>query len=79
MTRHIGEERLHDYQDGLLSREEEERVMVHLRECPTCRAELDHLSSLSGELGSLPLEAEPSRDLWPQIAWRLAQDRVHQP
>jgi len=72
MTRHIEEGELHDFREGLLNRGEEERVRDHLKGCPVCRAGLERLSSLSEDLGSLPLAAEPSRDLWPQIAWRMA-------
>ena len=31
------------------------------------------------DLGGLPTEAQPSRDLWPQIAWRMEGDRTQDP
>ncbi len=71
MTRHVEDGALNDFREGLLDREEEERVRGHLEGCQVCRGELARLSKLAEDLGSLPVEATPSRDLWPQIAWRI--------
>jgi hypothetical protein len=71
MTRHIDESVLHDFREGLLDSDLERQVREHLDACPECREELQALCALLGGLGGLPVEAQPSRDLWPQIAWRV--------
>jgi len=74
MKRHVDFERLQDYREGLLSREDGEAVAAHLQECPACREELHALDTLMQGLGGLPVEAHPSRDLWPQIEWRMGTE-----
>ncbi len=71
MNPHIEEDRLQDFREGLLSPGEEEEVRAHLDRCPRCREEMESLAGLLDGLGALPREARPSRDLWPQIAWRI--------
>jgi len=71
MTWHPDESLLQDFLEELLPREDEERVGSHLAECSRCREEVKGLSELLSELAGLPQEAQPSRDLWPQIAWRV--------
>jgi hypothetical protein len=75
MSRHVDNEELQDFLEGLLPPAEEERVRGHLDECSGCRGELEALSSVLGGLSELPKEAEPSRDLWPQISWRIEKGR----
>jgi len=74
MKRHLDFGELQDYREGLLSREEGEAVGAHLQECPACRDELQALDALMQGLGGLPVEAQPSRDLWPQIEWRMGAE-----
>jgi hypothetical protein len=71
MTRHLNDGQLNDFREGLLKPEEREAVRDHLEGCPQCREELEGLSKLADDLATLPLEAEPARDLWPQISWRM--------
>ncbi len=71
MTGHIDPGELQDFGEGFLPPEEEERVRSHIEDCPLCQEELEALSLVREELGTLPLEAAPARDLWPQIAWRM--------
>ena len=71
MNRHVDFEKLQDYREGLLSPAEHESIRAHLEECGPCREELEALSDLMNGLGQLPVEAQPSRDLWPQIEWRI--------
>jgi anti-sigma factor RsiW len=71
MTEHIESGELQDFGEGLLPPAEEARVRSHIEDCPQCREELEALSLVREGLGGLPLEANPSRDLWPQIAWRM--------
>jgi hypothetical protein len=74
MKRHASFDELQDYQEGLLPPEESEAVRVHLEGCSACRRDLEALSVLLSRMGDLPREAEPSRDLWPQIEWRIGRE-----
>ena len=71
MTRHIDDGLLQDFREGLLDPEAEGQLREHLDECSQCRGELEALTELLDGLGDLAVEAQPSRDLWPQIAWRM--------
>ena len=71
MTRHIDDSTLNELQDGLLDPAAEAEIRAHLQACPECREELEALSGLLEDLRELPVEAQPARDLWPQIAWRM--------
>lgn len=75
MTRHLEFEDLQDYQEDLLPPEKAGEIRRHLEECPQCRRELQALRGLLEEMAALPEEAEPSRDLWPQIHWRLREGK----
>jgi hypothetical protein len=74
MKRHASFEELQDFQEGLLPPEENEAVRGHVERCSSCRRDLEALSNLLKEMGDLPREAEPSRDLWPQIEWRIGRE-----
>jgi predicted anti-sigma-YlaC factor YlaD len=58
-------DRLSAYLDGELTQQESQRVDVHVRECPRCRAVLDDFRQLRGDIKDLgypePKEAEWSR------------------
>lgn len=73
MSGHIDFGALQDYREGLLSPEEHERVSAHLEACDSCRGELEGLAELMDGLAGLPREAQPGRDLWPQIEWRIGR------
>jgi hypothetical protein len=75
MTGHSEEDGLQDFTEGLLDPEMELEVRRHIEGCPRCREELERVSRLIEDLGDLPTEAEPARDLWPQIAWRIEAGR----
>jgi hypothetical protein len=66
------ENRLHDYVDGLLSTSERVAVEQHLEKCLDCRGEVEFLNSLRRQVAALPQSIEPPRDLWPEIASRIA-------
>lgn len=70
-TGHIDESQLHDFLEGALDPEAETAVQEHLNSCSECMAEMEGLTELLQDLRELPLEAQPARDLWPQIAWRM--------
>ena len=76
MTRHIDDSNLQDLLEGLLDSEAETEFREHLDSCPRCREELESLTELREELGRLPVEARPGRDLWPQISWRMGQTQA---
>ena len=71
MSTHIDEARLNDFLEGLLSREDEAEVQEHLAACHECKATMQSLHGLTEALAELPLEAEPDRDFWPDIATRI--------
>jgi hypothetical protein len=69
------ENRLHDYADGVLPAAERAEIERHLDTCSDCRSEMEFLNSLRQQVAALPLRFEPPRDLWPEIASRLAPKR----
>jgi len=71
MKQHLEPGTLQDFLEGLLPPVEEEEAREHLASCTVCRTELADLERLRQDLGDLPVSAEPPRDLWPQIAWRM--------
>ena len=73
MNMHIDNSLLQDYLEGLLDPEEETQVREHLESCSRCRQDLEGLSELMTQLRALPTEADPARDLWPQVAWRTRE------
>lgn len=75
-TGHPDNDRLQDLHEGLLSPDVEEEVRAHLAACAACRKEYERLSELMEGLGELPGEAQPERDLWPQIEWRIEKGGV---
>jgi anti-sigma factor RsiW len=72
MTRHVDPGWLQDFVEGLLEPEKETEVSEHLAHCAECRLEAEAISRLRSDLENLGTEAEPPRDLWPQIEWRLS-------
>lgn len=76
MTPHVDDGLLQDFQEGLLPPEVEEEVRRHLAECSQCRRELETLADLLDAMAELPQEAQPSRDLWPQVAWRITGEQA---
>lgn len=71
MSGHLEEGTLNDFVDGLLSAAEEERVGAHIAECVACRREVEGLQEIRSQLARIPADAQPARDLWPQVAWRI--------
>lgn len=64
-------DRLSEYIDGDLNAAEVAGLESHLAGCRECAAALEDLRSLVASAGLLP-ERAPGRDLWPDIAARLA-------
>jgi len=69
------ETRLNDYLDGTLPDAEKKLVEIHLEGCLNCREELLRLRNLMAETAALPKEIRPERDLWPEIAGRMASQK----
>jgi hypothetical protein len=65
------ESRVGDYLDGTLPDDVVVDVELHLSVCDACRAMADDLRAIVIRSASLPVLA-PSRDLWPDIAGRIA-------
>ena len=71
MSEHIDETRLNDYLEGLVTEEAARDVKAHLATCEECHDRLATLELLVSEMGDLPDEATPPRDLWPDIRSRM--------
>jgi anti-sigma factor RsiW len=69
-------DRLDDFVDGLLSREERVEVEEHLLSCAACREEERHLRAILAAARALPRERTPPRDLWPGIAQAIGAGKV---
>lgn len=63
---------LDDRLDGELAGSLGEGVDAHLAACSDCRAYADGVRSLLAAAAELPREVQPERDLWPDIAARVA-------
>ncbi len=77
--RHITQQQLNAYVDGALGEHEHQEVGAHLESCGECRDALAELMSLVAELGGLPREGRPARDLWSGIAERTVERRLVTP
>ena len=69
-------DRLDDYVDETLPEAELHEVELHLAACPGCAAEERALRAFLERASALPAEVQPGRDLWPEIASRIAAPRV---
>lgn len=63
---------LDDWLDGELAGALAEDVEAHVTACPDCRAHAEGVRSLLAAAAGLPREIQPERDLWPEIAARVA-------
>lgn len=61
-------ELLNDYIDGVLEAPMVTDLQNHVRQCVTCRRELEGLKQVLEGAAALPRVIEPPRDLWPAIA-----------
>jgi hypothetical protein len=68
MKHEIATELLNDYHDGELAPPLADELEDHVRQCVTCRRELEGLRQLLKGASALPRSIEPARDLWPAIA-----------
>ena len=63
---------LSDFVDQTLPARQMAKMDDHLRECDECRREVAQLRALLEQATDLPQGMAPSRNLWPDIASRLA-------
>jgi anti-sigma factor (TIGR02949 family) len=68
--------RIDEYLDGRLRPEDEEVIRKHIAECPACAEEADAGEDLRRRAARLPRSLDPPQDLWPEIATRIAAERV---
>lgn len=69
---------LSDYLENALDPAERTALESHTATCNRCRAVLAEVSAITTEAAALP-DLEPSRDLWPAIAQRIAAPVVALP
>ena len=67
---------LDELADGTLAGESKRALDAHLAGCPECRASEARMRALLARVEALPRALEPARDLWPQIADRIAASNV---
>ena len=72
MNGHIDEARMNDYLDGFLEPAERAVIDEHVKACERCAGDLVALSDLVAAMGALPTEAEPDRDVWPDVRGRIS-------
>jgi anti-sigma factor RsiW len=76
--RRFPEEQLTGYLDGVLTQSDEQRVRLHLEDCPSCRAQLAELAALREAALSTRFSV-PADDQWderPRTALGLAARRT---
>ena len=75
MTCEQAKDRIDDYVDGTLPGSDLHEVELHLASCPECAGEERALRAFLARVATLPAEVRPARDLWPEIANRIAEAR----
>ena len=68
--------RIDEYLDDQLRPENAEAFRNHLTRCPTCAEEAEAVEDLRRRAARLPRSLDPPQDLWPEIATRIAAERV---
>jgi len=77
MNQHLTESQLNDYVDGAVDARSRAAIEAHHAKCAVCRSELQAMRSLVAEIGELPAQITPSRDLRAGIAERIARAEHH--
>ena len=73
MNHEVWSAQLDDYVDGTLPESERAALQVHLDTCDTCATEVEALRKLLATARQLSPSIPPRRDLWPELAGRLAR------
>lgn len=71
MSNHLREDRIQDYVDDLLCREERAEVEQHIIQCAVCQDEIAAYRNLVADLRDSPREIEPQQDLLAGINARI--------
>ena len=69
------DDRLDDWVDGALPAAAAAEVEAHLLSCTLCRERERRLRQVLAHAAALPRSVAPARDLWPDIARRVARER----
>lgn len=69
MKRHLTDEEVLDFMGA--GEETSPQAREHLRTCPSCRSRIEAEQPLADRLNALPREADPPRDLWPDLRERI--------
>ena len=69
------DDRLDDWVDGALPAAAAAEVEAHLLSCTLCRERERRLRQMLAHAAALPRSVAPARDLWPDIARRVARER----
>ncbi|HXK11778.1 MAG TPA: zf-HC2 domain-containing protein [Vicinamibacteria bacterium] len=69
------DQRLDDFVDGALPAAAAAEVEAHLRTCALCQERERRLRQVIAHAAALPRSVSPPRDLWPEIARRVAPGR----
>ncbi len=69
-------ERLDAFVDGAGDEAAFQEIELHLAGCAACREEERALRDLLAEAAALPKSVQPARDLWPDVAARIAAGGV---
>src|SRR4051812_31502339 len=74
MTTDTFTDRLSEYVDDEISREERRAIEAHLETCADCREVLSEIRSVVAPAGALE-DTAPANDLWPAVAARVSAER----
>lgn len=69
-------DRIDLYLDHALSASESDAMRAHLAGCASCELEVEAARELRNRAYALPGSLEPPRDLWPEIAERIAEEKI---
>lgn len=72
--RHCTPDELMDVADGVCAAD----AVPHLADCAECRAQVDELRLLTGEIASVPVP-EPPAQFWSQLSERVHEAVAHEP
>jgi len=68
--------RVDEYLDDQLGPVDAVALRAHLDACAACRDEIENVRDLRDRSSQLPRWVDPPRDLWPQIAARIGQEKI---
>ena len=68
--------RVDEFLDDQLNPPDLTAVRTHLAECAACSEEIEAVRDLRNRASQLPRFVDPPRDLWPQIATRISQEKI---